>query len=170
MIPDIIATIFLILPWACLWYVFRGMSSSENPIWGNLIAAALGGIVAGVVAIWFFSGTIVTPHVVSNLTYQFPNGTDQSSVMGSSLVNNVLEEGGVGMFDASPILTITVGNTTLMSANTFDIVYVRYQDFGLMFLYMLMTLIFIALFAWFVYEARKILNEESEALMWEVEV
>jgi hypothetical protein len=156
MIPETVAVIFLILPWACLIYIFRGVSSDDNPVWGNVLASGIGVIVSAMVAIWFFSGTIVSPSVVGNATYQLSSG--------SAVVNATtqLGTGGSGMFIQSPVSSVSgVNVSTVITVYTYNIIYHQYQNFGMMLLYGFIGTICAALFLWFIVDMRRIMQERD---------
>lgn len=168
MIPDIIAVVFLIIPWLCLVYIFRGLTSATNPIWGNILAAGIGFVVCGMIAIWFYSGTIVSPSIISNATYQLPADLTVGELLAqqanTSDTVNKLGTGGSGMFIRSSISASGGGNLTnqtTINVHTYDIIYQQYQDFGMMFLYLLLGLVMVVLFVWFVIDMRKVLMEQD---------
>lgn len=160
MIPDLIAVVILMIPWCCLAYIFRGESSEDNPIWGNVVAAGISLVVCGMAAIWFFSGTIVSPSIVVNTSYQVDSGL---SVTGNT--TDLLGPGGSGMFILAPVSSISGDNiSTAITVYTYDIVYQQYQNFGLMLLYLALFCVSLALFLWFIVEARKVVHHEKNEL------
>jgi hypothetical protein len=167
MIPDIIAVIFLAIPWACLIYIFRGITSDTNPIWGNILAAGIGAVICGMVAIWFFSGTIVSPSIVSNATYQLPTnltvGEMAAQQGNASGTVNKLGTGGSGMFIRSSISASggNYTNQTTVNVHTYDIIYQQYQDIGMMFLYLLLCGILTVLFVWFIIDMKRVIEEQD---------
>lgn len=166
MIPDIIAIVFLLIPWACLVYIFRGITSDSNPMWGNILASGISAVVCGMIAIWFYSGTIVSPAIVSNATYQIPTDITAGEMVeqqaAASNTTNVLGAGGSGMFRRSSISTSgNMTNQTTINVHTYDIIYQQYQDLGMMFFYMLLGVISVILFLWFVADMRRVLREQD---------
>lgn len=168
MIPDVIAIVFLLVPWACMVYIFRGISSDTNPIWGNILAAGISFIVCAMVAIWFYSGTIVSPSIVNNASYQISGNltigymlAQQSS---ASNTTTKLGVGGSGMFIRSSISASSgnITNNTVINVHTYDIIYQQYQDLGVMFLYLLLGLISVVLFLYFIQDMRHALMEQDE--------
>lgn len=168
MIPDLIAIVFLAVPWACGLYIFRGVTSDANPVWGNILSAGIGATVAFMVAIWFFSGTIVSPSIVSNATYQLPTnltvGELAEQQANASMQVTKLGTGGSGMYTRSAISSSSGGNMTnqtTINVHTYDIVYQQYQDMGMMFLYLLVGGILVGLLVWFVVDMRKVIQEQD---------
>ena len=165
MIPEIVAVIFLVLPIACFVYIFRGLSTDDNPLWGNVLASAISAIICGMVAIWFFSGTIVSPWVASNATYQMPADLTMDEMLAQQVnasgTVTKLGVGGSGMFIRSAISTaagVEPVNQTTVTVYTYDIIYQQYQDLGMMMVYLLLCGVSVALFVWFVIELRNELN------------
>lgn len=157
MIPVIIALVFVVFPIAALVYIFRGLGEDSNPLWGNVLAAGLGAVVSGVVASWFITGAIASTYVVTNATYAIDTASAAATFANSSITVTQLGEGNSGMFVRSSISGAgadVLGNSTI-TVTTSDIIYLQYQDIGLMFFYMLLCIILIALFAWSVSELRK---------------
>lgn len=169
MIPDIISVIFLIIPWACLVYIFRGVGEEQNPLWGNVLASGISFVVCLMIAIWFFSGTVVSPTVVVNATYQISTDmTAEEMLAEQAELSNTTEQlgaGGSGMFVRSAISTSgNVTNSTEINVRTYDIIYQQYQDFGIMALYVFLGLISVALFLWSVSEMRtELTNQRDDA-------
>lgn len=167
MIPENLAIGFLILPALCFIYIFRGMGSNVNPIWGNIIASGLSAIVCAMVAIWFINGSIVNTTVVGNSTYQIPAGLSISDALQEqqnlSRESTVLGVSGSGMFLRSPMSKAELSaNGTTITVHTYDIIQQQYQDFGLMLLYMLGCVASVVLFGWFIIDMRRALREQDE--------
>lgn len=166
MIPDVVSIVFLAVPLLCLVYILHG--GKENPIWGNILFAGLGAVCAGMVAMWFLSGVIVSTSIVSNATYEIPSNLTMDEMIAQqsniSTTTNSLGSGGSGMFVRSAISASTgenLTNQTTVSVHTYDIIYQQYQDIGIMFFYMMLCLVLVALFLWSVADMRQVLNEQD---------
>lgn len=166
MIPEVVGILFMVIPWLCFLYMFRGMSSQDNPIWGNILAAGMSALVSAMVALWFISGTIVSPTLVSNASYTLPadlSGEDFAvQFAAASNTSNHLGASGSGMFLRSAVIASS-GNTNETTATVFsyDIVYAQYSDVGIMMLYMALCVISVALFLWFLADLRKALMAQD---------
>jgi hypothetical protein len=169
MIPDVVSIVFLVIPWLCLVYIFKGLTSDANPIWGNVLASGIGVLVAAMVAIWFIQGTIVSPTIVSNATYQLSGDLTAEEMLAqqaaASNTSTVIGAGGSGMFLRSGISASSgsnLTNQTTVSIHTYDIVYQQYSDAGMMMLYMLLAVVLSALFLWFIADMRRFIKEQDD--------
>jgi len=142
----------LIIPFLCLLYIFRGYEEEgSNPLWGDVLAAGLGMIVCGIVALWFIQGGITSvPITLENASYTVPSTMSISDARAiasnASQETHILGIRGSGMFVSSAISTAeSIDGATIM-IHTHDTIVQQYQDYGVAFLYMLIGVILAALF------------------------
>lgn len=145
---------FMALPVGCIYYIFRGLEENSNPLWGNVIAAGVSMVVSALLVIWFLQGSIVSPVPVTNATYTIPVNLSSSDLAGqitaASITTNKLAGSGAGMMTRSSISASgsSITNQTVITVHTSDIVYVQFQDYGVMFGYALAFLISFLAFIW----------------------
>ena len=151
MIPDIIGVCFLLLPWVCLLYVFRGISSESNPLLGNVLASGLSMIISGMCLLWLLQGSIVSPSLVPNASYALPAGSTAADMANYSIASHSLGTGGSGMYQSAALTTANNTSATSITVFTHSIVYSQFQNFGLALLYALLTIISVCLLGYFIY-------------------
>ena len=101
---------FLLIPFACLVYIFRGIGDDVNPLWGNVLASGTGLVVCGIVSFWFLSGGIMAnPILLENTTYGAALGGGGDSY--NTYVSNISATVGVNYTETgSPASVTNVGS------------------------------------------------------------
>lgn len=165
--PDIIPIIFTIIPFACLGYIFRKRGEGEsNSLWSNLIASGVGAVVAGMVVLWLIGGGIGSvPVTLENVSYEIPSSMSVSDAIAiqdaATSQASTIGHGGDGMFIATAMSTAERTSPMSVMVRTYDTVTVKYQDGGLMFLYLLLCTVLVALFGWSIIAMRNQLQEQE---------
>lgn len=162
MIPVAIAVFFLLMSAGCFYYIFRWLTSNDNPVLGNILATGLNTIICAFFVAWFVNGAITDVTVVENQTFY----ANYATIGGGNIsaINNAmttkqyqLDADGAGMYTIKAINSPTIATTTLANLtveySTHDIVYTQYQERGLSYFFILLALINAALFLWFAFSA-----------------
>lgn len=165
MIPENISIIYLVIPVLCFIYIFRGIGSDTNPIWGNILASGLSVILCAMAAIWLSQGSIVSPSLVGNSTYQIsPDMTVGEIAQEQANISDPLYSigaGGSGMFMRAPMSVGDAVPNATVTVYTYDIVYNQFQNLGLALLYMLGCVLSIGLLGWFIIDMRRAIEEQN---------
>jgi len=160
MIPPILALVFLLASLGCFYYLFRGFTVDDNSMLANILVSGINTILCAIFVMWFLNGSIVDITVVENITYCMDyDGLNQfqiAELQGSFGTNSyVLDANGAGMYTSK---AIGVGNPSwpsmenlTLAYSTHDIIYTQYQEKGLAYFFIFLSLLNAALFLWFVF-------------------
>jgi H+/Cl- antiporter ClcA len=161
MITEFMGILFIALSMGLLWYIFRGMRyEEENPVWGNILAAALNTMICIALAYWFLTGNIMTPNLIQNSSYLvYFQGTDnlttQNLSANASVYKYILGQGGSGMYTVSAVNlpNFTVSDYQYIAGTYFmyDIIYIQIQDLAITIFFGVLAIINGSLFVYFMY-------------------
>jgi hypothetical protein len=162
MIPVSVSLIFFAAVFGLFWYIFRGFTARDNPVWGNILAATLNGVICIFLVYWLFTGNICDTNLVKNATYEVNyNGMADATITNivESMASHqyILDKSGAGMYTISTInppsgIGVYLPNF-IVGYSTYDLIYVQYQDKGLAVFFIFLTAVNIGLFLWFLHDA-----------------
>ena len=171
---DLVPVFLIILPFLALFYIFSG-SQEGHPIWGDILASAFGLVISAILVMWFIQGGITSaPATIETAVYELPSSLTVSQLEtiqeSFSQQSSILGIKGTGMMVISSVSTSELKNEMTVVVHTHDTIRQQYQDIGVAFLFMLLAVIFAALFLWSlkfsIDQIREQANDENDPENW----